>query len=79
MNKSLVLLEKFIFTEWKFYNTSTLELHDTLSAEDKRLFTLDVRGLNWEEYFVDLTQGVRQYLSKESPKNLAKARTKDKM
>ncbi|XP_033222189.1 putative fatty acyl-CoA reductase CG8306 [Belonocnema kinseyi] len=79
VNKSLVLLEKFIFTEWKFYNPSTLELHDSLSAEDKRLFTLDVRGLNWEEYFVDLTQGVRQYLSKESPKSLTKARTKDKI
>lgn len=79
VNKSLVLLEKFIFTEWKFDNSRTLEMHETLSSEDKKQFTLDVRPLNWEDYFADLTQGVRQYLSKEHPRNLEKARKKDKI
>lgn len=79
VNKSLALLEKFIFTEWKFDNSRTLEMHESLSKEDKELFTLDIRPLNWEYYFVDLVQGVRHYLSKENPKNLEKARSKDKM
>lgn len=79
VNKSLDLLEKFIFTEWKFDNSRTLELHESLSNEDKSLFTMDIRPLNWEYYFMDLVQGVRHYLSKENPKNLEKARSKDKM
>lgn len=72
-------LEKFIFTEWKFYNTRTIELHNSLSDHDKNLFNLDIKPLIWEDYFVNLTQGVRTYLNKESPKTLAKARFKNKM
>lgn len=79
VNRSLGLLAKFIFTEWKFSNARLLELHETLSAVDKNKFSLDVRPLNWEDYFVHLTQGVRTYLSHESPKNLDKARSKDKI
>lgn len=54
-----------------------LELHETLSSEDKKLFNLDIKELSWEEYFITLTQGVRVYLSKEPLTNLSKARSKD--
>lgn len=79
VNKSLVKLEKFIFTEWKFYNKQTLELHASLSEVDKEKFTLDIRPIDWETYFVDLTKGVRVYLNNEPLKNLNKAKRKDKM
>ncbi|XP_043288458.1 uncharacterized protein [Venturia canescens] len=79
VNNSLDRLEKFIFTEWKFHNPRTLELHETLSNEDKRMFTVDVRPIVWKDYFIDLTKGVRVYLSKEPLKNLDKARSKDTM
>lgn len=74
VNKSLNRLEKFIFTEWKFSNSRTLELHKSLSETDQQLFNLDVRPLLWQDYFMDLTQGVRTYLNNESPKTLEKAR-----
>lgn len=79
VNNSLERLERFIFTEWKFYNPRVKELNESLSADDKNLFNLDIRSLDWEDYFVHLTQGVRTYLNNESPKTLEKARSKDKM
>lgn len=74
---SLRLLEKFIFTEWKFHSNNTKALIKTLSPADKELFNIDISTLDWEDYFIDLIQGVRRYLSKEDPKNLEKARKKD--
>ena len=79
VNKSLGRLEKFIFSEWKFYNTQTLALHESLSNEDKEKFTLDIRPIDWETYFIDLTKGVRVYLNNEPLKNLNKAQRKDTM
>lgn len=79
VNNSLGRLERFIFTEWKFYNPRLLELHESLSPNDKELFNLNIKSLVWEDYFVDLTKGVRVYLSKEPLKNLSKARAKDNM
>lgn len=74
---SLNLLEKFIFTEWRFHNTSTIKLIDSMSAGDKVTYNIDIRTLEWEEYFVSLTMGVRRYLNKEPNKTLEAARGKD--
>lgn len=79
INNSLARLEPFIFTEWKFNNPKMLELHESLSPEDKKTFGLDIKTLSWEDYFIELTKGVRVYLNKEPMKNLEKARSKDTM
>lgn len=77
--ESLKMLEKFIFTEWKFHNKNTLILIKTMSPVDQEIFNIDIGTLKWEEFFIDLAQGVRQYLNKESPKTLVAARKKDKI
>lgn len=74
---SLGLLKVFIFTEWKFHNTKTMELHKTLSPTDKELFYIDIVTLVWEDYFINLTQGVRLHLNHEKPATLPAARKKD--
>lgn len=79
VSNSLARLEQFIFQEWRFNNPRMLQLHESLSPEDQKLFTLDIRPLVWKDYFTDLIQGVRTYLSNESPKSLQKARSKDKI
>ncbi|XP_058799063.1 putative fatty acyl-CoA reductase CG8306 [Phymastichus coffea] len=79
VNKSLGRLEKFIFTEWKFYNNQTILLHESLSEIDKDKFTIDIRPIDWESYFIDLSKGVRVYLNNEPLKNLSKAKRKDKI
>uniref|UniRef100_A0A2M4BKN8 Fatty acyl-CoA reductase n=1 Tax=Anopheles marajoara TaxID=58244 RepID=A0A2M4BKN8_9DIPT len=76
---SLNRLEKFIFTEWKYYNPATQQLAQSLSEKDKALFNFNISQLQWPEYFVFLTQGVRRYLNNEQPKSLDAARKKDKI
>lgn len=48
-----------------------------MSAGDKVKYNIDIRTLEWEEYFVSLTMGVRRYLNKEPNKTLEAARGKD--
>lgn len=79
VNASLNRLEKFIFTEWRFHAKRTDELQNSLSETDKSRFNLDIRDIIWDEYFVDLTKGVRRYLNKEKITNLAAAKRKDNM
>ncbi|XP_043643134.1 putative fatty acyl-CoA reductase CG8306 [Drosophila teissieri] len=76
---SLNTLEKFIFTEWHFDSKRLLALSKTLNIVDKKKFFIDIGELTWDEYFANTILGVRQYLSKEPPKNLEKARRKDKI
>uniref|UniRef100_A0A1B0ARB9 Fatty acyl-CoA reductase n=1 Tax=Glossina palpalis gambiensis TaxID=67801 RepID=A0A1B0ARB9_9MUSC len=76
---SLNTLEKFIFTEWHYSNKHTMALAKNISAQDQERFFLDIAELNWDEYFENTIMGVREYLSKESPKTLPAARRKDKI
>ncbi|XP_075218824.1 putative fatty acyl-CoA reductase CG8306 [Lycorma delicatula] len=77
VNKSLGRLAPFIFNEWMFDNSKSLELHRKLSDSDKNVFGIDVEKLTWETYFSDLAMGVRQFLNNEDPKTLPAAKRKD--
>jgi fatty acyl-CoA reductase len=77
INNSLGRLKPFIFNEWLFHNSHTIDLQKTLSGQDREMFNLDVSKLEWEGYFVHMIQGVRQYLNKEHPRTLPAARRKD--
>lgn len=77
--QSLKMLEKFIFTEWKFHNKNTIMLSKTMSPVDKEMFNFDVGGLEWIEYFSNLVLGVRLYLNNESLKTLPAAKNKNKI
>lgn len=50
-----------------------------MSPVDQQLFNIDIATLKWEEYFINLAQGVRQYLNNESMKTLPAAKKKDKI
>lgn len=79
VSRSLGRLAPFIFAEWHFDNKRTMELSKTLSPGDAKNFYIDISGLNWEDYFINLAQGVRRYLNKEHPRSLPAARRKDKI
>jgi Male sterility protein len=51
----------------------------TMSAVDREVFNIDIATLKWDDYFINMAQGVRQYLNNESPKTLSAARKKDKI
>lgn len=74
---SLNRLERFIFSEWKFYNPNTLELCKKLNQTDKELFFIDISTLYWVEYFRTLHLGVRRYLNREKESSIPAARKKD--
>ncbi|KAG5874820.1 hypothetical protein JTB14_030208 [Gonioctena quinquepunctata] len=77
VNSSLDMLEKFIFSEWKFSAMKTMDLQDWLNKDDQIDFSLDLSTLNWEEYFRGLTQGARVFLNKDPIKTLKAAKGKD--
>lgn len=77
VNASLDRLEKFIFNEWAFQSDRSEGLQKWLSPADQRSFNVGLEGLDWPDYFDDLTQGARRYLNKENMKNIQKARGKD--
>ncbi|CAG9855018.1 unnamed protein product [Phyllotreta striolata] len=77
VNKSLGMLSKFIFSEWKFHSNKTDELQKWLNQSDRETFNISLEGLIWCDYFGDLAKGSRVYLNKEPMKNLSKAKTKD--
>jgi fatty acyl-CoA reductase len=72
-------LAPFIFNEWLFHNLHTLDLQKTLIGKDRELFNLDISKLDWEDYFTEMVQGVRQYLNNEHPRTLPAAKRKDAM
>ncbi|XP_017466419.1 PREDICTED: putative fatty acyl-CoA reductase CG8306 [Rhagoletis zephyria] len=76
---SLNTLEKFIFTEWHYDSKHTLALSKQMDPRDREIFFIDIGDLAWDDYFLNTIMGVRQYLSKESPKTLNAARKKDKI
>ncbi|XP_052132422.1 putative fatty acyl-CoA reductase CG8306 [Frankliniella occidentalis] len=76
VSKSLARLAPFIFQEWFFDNKRTLELHESLSPADKEAFGLDIRSIQWNDYFEHMHAGVRRYLNNEEPKTLPAARKK---
>ncbi|XP_014250131.1 putative fatty acyl-CoA reductase CG8306 [Cimex lectularius] len=79
IDKSLVQLKAFIFTEWLYDNKKTLSLHNSLNDEDKESFNLDVTSLDWLDYFQWLAKGVRVYLHNDPMSTVEKARKKDQM
>lgn len=56
-----------------------MELHNSLSEQDKENFTLDLGPLVWRDYFENMAKGVRQFLHKEEPSSLEYAKKKDTM
>lgn len=74
---SLGLLERFIFTEWRFHNPNTIQLSKEMNKTDRELFYIDITTLDWDDYFKTLLLGVRRYLNKEKETTLQAARNKD--
>lgn len=77
VNRSLSKLSPFIFNEWKFDNTKTLQLHEEMCVDDQSVFFLDPTSISWTPYFINLTKGVRKYLHNEGDKTLNQALKKN--
>ncbi|KAG9510782.1 Fatty acyl-CoA reductase 1, partial [Fragariocoptes setiger] len=69
-------LEHFTTNEWIYRNSNFVLLNRELSSEDKKLYPLDVKSINWASYMEDYVLGVRKYLLREDPGTIKSAKFK---
>lgn len=55
---------------WKYNNANVVRLWDKMNSTDKKIFNFNVKNLDWKEYFIFYTRGIRVYLLKESMDSL---------
>uniref|UniRef100_A0A183EC10 Sterile domain-containing protein n=1 Tax=Gongylonema pulchrum TaxID=637853 RepID=A0A183EC10_9BILA len=64
-NKVLKLVETlhyFTTRGWNFESKGLIDLWDSATDEDKRIFNFDVRQLDWNSYLFDYLMGVKRYV-----------------
>lgn len=74
INKLLEVLKKYSMKDWKFHSRNIQKMISNLDPRDRTLFFCDLKKLNWEEFFVNFSHGLRLYLLKESDLTLELAR-----
>ncbi|KAL3982611.1 Male sterility family protein [Acanthocheilonema viteae] len=67
-------LHYFTARGWDFDSKGLIELWETTSEEDKKIFNFDVRQLDWDSYLFDYLMGVKRYVVKDRLEELPKAR-----
>ncbi|KAJ8707617.1 hypothetical protein PYW07_011294 [Mythimna separata] len=71
MNRVLAF---FATREWEFQTDNVQRLRDRLSPQDRLIYNLDVRVVNWEEHIFNFVKGTRKYLLKEKDDNRPQAK-----
>ncbi|XP_068622040.1 putative fatty acyl-CoA reductase CG5065 [Battus philenor] len=74
ISHGLSVLQYYTTKEWHFRNTNFLSLQKRISEEDNKIFYTDVSNLDRQEYLKDYVLGARQFVCKEDPANLPRAR-----
>lgn len=66
----------FATREWKFESSRVRKLIDRMTDRDKTIFCADMKLLDWEEYYVTYTQGVRIHILQDPLDTLPLARAR---
>lgn len=74
LNKGLDLVVFFTTHDFKIKTDNYLELVESLSPKDSKIFNCDLRKLNYTDYLIDCTKGFRKFFLKEDEKDLPSAR-----
>ncbi|XP_034664016.1 fatty acyl-CoA reductase wat isoform X1 [Drosophila subobscura] len=74
IHKNINILAPFVDTTWKFDTTNTQRLWQRMSSLDHSLFDFDMRGINWDDYFLHALSGIRIYLGKEQPTTIGRGK-----
>lgn len=70
----LEVLQYFTTHKWNFKNEKFLRIRDTMCPEDKKEFNMDFRAVEDMPYLRSCILGAREYVLKEPPENLPRAR-----
>ncbi|XP_052565321.1 putative fatty acyl-CoA reductase CG5065 isoform X2 [Culex pipiens pallens] len=74
ISQGLNVLQYYTTKQWVFNNDRMCAMYGRLSEKDRQTFFFDMSALDWPSYFRDYILGVRQYVLKEPPATLPKAR-----
>ncbi|ESO97369.1 hypothetical protein LOTGIDRAFT_214222 [Lottia gigantea] len=72
--KAVKSLEFFTSNEWKFSNENIFMLANKMSPQDKETFDFDVKKVVWSKYMENYCLGAKQFVLKEDPEQLPRAR-----
>jgi len=64
------VLKYFSSNEFRFDNDNVRKLTEKLDDRDKRLFSFDMRDLDWTNLFRVSLYGLRLYVVKDDPSNI---------
>ncbi|KAJ3617955.1 hypothetical protein MTP99_005994 [Tenebrio molitor] len=70
------VISHFSTNEWKFHNTNTQDLWNSLTKADRKMFPFSMKELSWDEYYKTHTLGLRQYVVKDDISTLPQAMVK---
>ena len=59
-------LNFYTIRQWRFISQNAIQLLDSLSEEDRRIFYFDVREIDWKAYIRNYVLGARKYILKEA-------------
>jgi len=65
LDKIVQQLQHFTTNNWFFSNRTTEEMIDDLNESDRKLYLIDVRGMDWDYYFITFCHGMRIFLLKD--------------
>ena len=71
-------LEFFKLTEFKFHSKNIDKLLKSMSKEDEAEFEIDVKMINWKNYFQKYVLGIRQHVLKQSSLTIESCRNRMK-
>lgn len=74
INKFGEVIAYFGLKEWKFKNNNVQQLWKSLTPDDKKLFTFDMKELSWAKFMETHCLGLRMYLVKDDLSTLPQAR-----
>ena len=70
-NKSL---DFFKLTEFKFHSENVDKLLNSMSTEDENHFEIDVKKIDWNDYFVNYSLGIRHFVLKQKASSIESCR-----
>jgi hypothetical protein len=79
VHRVLETIEHFSALTLEYKNDNLLNLDTFLNKEEKSIFNLDLKGIDWYKYCEDIYFGARKYLLKEKEINIEKDRLRMKM
>lgn len=74
LTKSFCLLEYYVNRQWEFSNVQALEARSLMNETERRIYQLERKDFNPENYVCNSIHGLRLYVLKEGDETLPTAR-----